>query len=65
MFYYCRRNQTVIPSAVDTSTKLTREITLHTPILSAPPRYGTVTESRMAIAMARNGGSVSCIATSL
>ena len=44
----------VIPSAVDTSTKLTREISLHTPILSAA--MDTVTESRMAIAMARNGG---------
>lgn len=44
----------VIPSGADTSTQLTREIRLHVPILSAA--MDTVTESRMAIAMARNGG---------
>jgi IMP dehydrogenase len=44
----------VLPSDVDTSTRLTREITLAVPLLSAA--MDTVTESRMAIAMARQGG---------
>ena len=44
----------VIPSAVDTSTQLTRELRLNVPIISAA--MDTVTESRMAIAMARQGG---------
>ncbi|HET7350421.1 MAG TPA: IMP dehydrogenase [Marmoricola sp.] len=44
----------VIPSEVDTSTRLTREITLRAPLISAA--MDTVTESRMAIAMARQGG---------
>jgi IMP dehydrogenase len=44
----------VIPSQVDTSTRLTRDITLAIPLLSAA--MDTVTESRMAIAMARHGG---------
>ncbi|MDO5730516.1 IMP dehydrogenase [Corynebacterium sphenisci] len=44
----------VIPSAVDTSSQLTREIRLNAPIISAA--MDTVTESRMAIAMARQGG---------
>ncbi len=44
----------VIPSEVDTSTQLTREIRLKTPIVSAA--MDTVTEARMAIAMARQGG---------
>ena len=44
----------VIPSEVDTSTKLTREISLRIPLLSSA--MDTVTESRMAIAMARQGG---------
>jgi IMP dehydrogenase len=44
----------VIPSEVDTSTRLTREISLAVPLLSAA--MDTVTEARMAIAMARQGG---------
>ncbi|MBM7499715.1 IMP dehydrogenase [Brachybacterium muris] len=44
----------VIPSEVDTGTHLTREISLRVPLASAA--MDTVTESRMAIAMARHGG---------
>ncbi len=44
----------VIPSEVDTSTRLTRNITMKSPVLSAA--MDTVTEAQMAIAMARNGG---------
>ena len=44
----------VIPSEVDTSARLSRSIRLRTPLLSSA--MDTVTEARMAIAMARQGG---------
>jgi len=44
----------VVPSDVDTSTRLTREISLRIPLVSSA--MDTVTEARMAIAMARQGG---------
>jgi IMP dehydrogenase len=45
----------VLPDQVDVSTWLTPEIRLNIPLLSAA--MDTVTESRMAISMARNGGA--------
>jgi IMP dehydrogenase/GMP reductase len=44
----------VLPAEVSTRTRLTREIELEIPILSAA--MDTVTEARMAIALAREGG---------
>jgi IMP dehydrogenase len=44
----------VMPGQVDTSTRFTREISLNIPIVSAA--MDTVTESRLAIAMAQAGG---------
>ncbi|MEW5785084.1 MAG: IMP dehydrogenase [Bacillota bacterium] len=44
----------ILPRDVDVATRLTRRIRLHLPLMSAG--MDTVTESRMAIAMAREGG---------
>ncbi|MGE3287562.1 MAG: IMP dehydrogenase [Pseudonocardia sp.] len=44
----------VVPGAVDTATWLSRRVQLRVPLVSSP--MDTVTESRMAIAMARAGG---------
>ena len=48
------QHSTVLPNQVDVSTRLTRRIRLHIPIVSAA--MDTVTESRLAIAMAQQGG---------
>jgi IMP dehydrogenase len=48
------RHSTVLPAQVDVSTRLTRNIPLNVPLLSAA--MDTVTESEMAIAMAQHGG---------
>ena len=44
----------VVPAEVDTSSQLTRKIRLHIPVLSSA--MDTVTESRLAIAIAQEGG---------
>src|SRR5215831_13350712 len=44
----------VMPTQVDTATRFTREIALNIPLVSAA--MDTVTESRLAIAMAQAGG---------
>src|SRR5687767_5103117 len=48
------RHSTVVPAQVDVTTRLTRNIALNVPLLSAA--MDTVTESEMAIAMAQHGG---------
>src|SRR5436309_8980544 len=48
------RHSTVVPSQVDVSTRFTRRIKLNGPLVSAA--MDTVTESRLAIAMAQHGG---------
>jgi IMP dehydrogenase len=48
------QHSTVLPYQVDVSTPLTRRIRLNVPLLSAA--MDTVTESRLAIAMAQHGG---------
>src|SRR4029077_1581252 len=44
----------VLPDQTDVKARLTREITLNIPLLSAA--MDTVTEARLAIALAREGG---------
>ena len=48
------RHSAILPSQVDVSSRLTRNIRLNVPLLSAA--MDTVTESRLAIAMAQQGG---------
>src|SRR5438093_11607071 len=48
------RHSEVVPTAVDVSTRLTRHVRLSMPLVSAA--MDTVTESRLAIAMAQQGG---------
>jgi IMP dehydrogenase len=48
------RHSKVLPNQVDVSTRLTRNIRLNLPLVSAA--MDTVTESRLAIAMAQHGG---------
>ncbi len=47
-------HSTVLPKEVDLSTRLTREITMNIPLVSAA--MDTVTEGRLAIALAQEGG---------
>ena len=51
----------LLPSEVTVSTQLTRNIPLNIPLLSAA--MDTVTDSRMAIAMAQQGGMDELVAT--
>src|SRR5438477_5696768 len=48
------KHPTVLPNQVDVSTRLTRKISHNVPLVSAA--MDTVTESRLAIAMAQHGG---------
>ncbi len=52
--YLVPAHTTVLPRDVDTSTRLTRKLRLNIPIVSAA--MDTVTEARLAIAMAQTGG---------
>ena len=46
---------TVLPSEVDTTTRLSRNVSLRVPLISSA--MDTVTEARMAVAVAREGGA--------
>src|SRR5678815_5601660 len=48
------QHSTIVPTQVDVSTRLTRNIRLNVPLVSAA--MDTVTESELAIAMAQQGG---------
>src|SRR5689334_17812569 len=48
------RYSEVVPSQVDVRTKVTKRISLNIPLLSSP--MDTVTESNLAIALAKEGG---------
>ena len=52
--YLVPAHSQVLPRDVDTSTRLTRNLRLNIPIVSAA--MDTVTEARLAITMAQNGG---------
>lgn len=52
------RASSFVPSEANTTTRLTRNISLGIPLISAA--MDTVTESRLAIAMAQHGG-MGCI----
>ena len=56
------RHSQVLPTGVDVATRLTRNIRLNVPLLSAA--MDTVTESALAIAMAQHGDSASSTRTS-
>ncbi|MEO1716050.1 MAG: IMP dehydrogenase [Planctomycetota bacterium] len=48
------RPSVVVPAETDLTTRLTRRVSLHIPLISAP--MDTVTESALAIALAQEGG---------
>src|SRR5689334_18824078 len=48
------RRSDFVPAEADTTTRLTRGIELHIPLISAP--MDTVTEAALAIALAQEGG---------
>ena len=54
-------HSTVLPRDVSLATQLTRKIRLNIPLVSAA--MDTVTEARLAIALARKAASASCTRT--
>ena len=62
---YCfyRRMSDVVPAEVNTQTQLSRNIRLNIPIISAA--MDTVTESRLAIAIAQAGRAGNCASQSV